>query len=47
MVNVLDESNKFMAKVQQELDDKDWRSVVEQAKQKYEGVDWGTEEEED
>jgi hypothetical protein len=32
MMSVLEESNKYMAKVQQELEDKDWRSIVEQAK---------------
>lgn len=47
MVNVLEESNKFMAKVQQELEDKDWRSIVEQSKEKYEGIQWEAEEEED
>lgn len=29
-----------MAKVQQELEDKNWRDVVAQAQQKYEGVEW-------
>lgn len=43
MVSVLDESNKYMAQVQQELEDKDWRSVVEQAAQKYEGIEWHAE----
>lgn len=36
-----------MAKVQQELEDKDWKDVVAQAQQKYEGVEWVAEEEED
>ncbi len=47
MINVLDESNKYMAKVQQQLEDKDWRSIVEQSKEKYVGIEWEAEEEED
>lgn len=44
---MLDESNKYMSKVQQELEDKDWRDVVAQAQVKYEGVEWKADEEED
>lgn len=36
-----------METVQKELEDKDWRGIVEQANTKYEGVDWKVEEEED
>jgi|JI9StandDraft_1071089.scaffolds.fasta_scaffold945949_2 hypothetical protein len=35
-IDVLDDSNKYIREIQDELEKKDWRNVLEEAKQKYE-----------
>ena len=44
-IEVLDDSNKFIQTIQKELEDKDWRNVVDQAKNKYE-MEWPDDTEE-
>lgn len=35
MVNVLNDSNKYVREIQDELEAKDWRNVLAEAQQKY------------
>lgn len=45
MVNVLDDSNKYIKQIQDELEAKDWRNVLEEAQKKYE-IEWPDDSEE-
>lgn len=38
-INVLDDSNKYIQEIQNELEKKDWRNVLDEAKNKYE-MEW-------
>lgn len=42
-VDVLEDSNKYINDVQQYMEKKDWRGILDEAKQKYE-VEWPEEE---
>jgi hypothetical protein len=42
---VLDESNKYIQEVQNDLEKKDWRNVLDEAKNKYE-LEWPDDSEE-
>lgn len=44
-VNVLEDSNKYIKMAQQEMENRDWRNVLEQAKNKYE-LEWPEDDEE-
>ena len=39
MVNVLDESNKYVKEIHEELEKKDWRNILDEAQKKYE-IQW-------
>jgi hypothetical protein len=45
MVNVLDDSNKYVKEIQDELEAKDWRNVLMEAQKKYE-IEWPDDREE-
>lgn len=38
-ISVLDDSNKYIQEIQNELEKKDWRNVLDDAKNKYE-MEW-------
>ena len=45
MVNVLDDSNKYIKEIQDELEAKDWRNVLMEAQKKYQ-IEWPDDREE-
>lgn len=45
MVNVLDDSNKYIKEIQDELEAKDWRNVLAESEKKYE-IEWPDDSEE-
>ena len=44
-IDVLDDSNKYIKDVQEELEKKDWRNILDEAQQKYE-IEWPDDREE-
>lgn len=44
-IEVLDQSNKYIQTIQEELQNKDWRNVLAEAQNKYE-IEWPNDQEE-
>ena len=42
-IKVMQESNKFKQKIQDELEAMDWRGILEKAQEKYESPEFQTE----
>lgn len=43
-MKVLEESTKFQKKIQEELEQMDWRGILADAQQKYQGPEWEQQE---